>query len=36
MSHKLHLAKAQKIRDKQEAIKILELAGIEVNLFTTF
>ena len=33
---KLHLAKAQKIRDKQEAIKILELAGIEVNLFTTF
>ena len=27
---KLHLGKAQKIRDKQEAIKILELAGIEV------
>ena len=28
---KVHLVKAQKIRDKQEAIKILELAGIEVN-----
>ena len=27
---KTHLVKAQKIRDKQEAIKILELAGIEV------
>lgn len=28
-----HLVKAQKIRDKQEAIKILELAGIEVRVF---
>jgi rubrerythrin len=28
---KEHLAKAQKIRDKQEAIKILEMAGIEVD-----
>ena len=29
---KVHLVKAQKIRDKQEAIKILELAGIEVSI----
>ena len=28
---KVHLSKAQKIRDKQEAIKILEMAGIEVT-----
>ena len=30
---KVHLVKAQKIRDKQEAIKILEMAGIEVRVF---
>ena len=29
---KVHLVKAQKIRDKQEAIKILEMAGIEVSV----
>ena len=29
---KVHLFKAQKIRDKQEAIKILEMAGIEVSV----
>lgn len=33
---KVHLVKAQKIRDKQEAIKILELAGIQVSFAYSF